>query len=352
MKAAAAIWSLLILSTAVSAQNPDPSKWMCRNLSESGGFVYQGETIFGTVACRATIQATGQLSPTSAPTPTSSSQPQQLAGQGTPVVSTAVTGRPSVTMFKHQTLGESWDDFMRITGAKLSPCTSDKPELALWCETFKKIDAGENATLTDNTPTASVSLVFAERKLVQVLAVGKADWAKSIAEFTQLYGAPDKQSSNSAAWSFADGGGIIVSDSSGNLFRATFYSKDAKPKDQETAASGVQPEPVQSATTSAAASPMTPVQSENLSAAELEEATHGSGKGVTITAGSPMGQAFAAGLANVNLAQYASIQLFTTESWIAFSAHLAHQQYRQFDPASLSQEETLRGLIVVALGGA
>jgi hypothetical protein len=65
-----------------------------------------------------------------------------------------------------------------------------------------------------------------------------------------------------------------------------------------------------------------------------------------------MGQAFAASLANVNLAQYASIQLFTRESWIAFSAQLAHRQYQQFNPATLPQEETLRGLIVVALGGA
>jgi hypothetical protein len=350
MKAATAIVFLLLFSTVASAQNPDPNKWMCRNLSESGGFVYQGETIFGSQACRAITQAAVQSTPTSAPTPASASQPQQPAVQVMPVAS-AVAGRPQVTTFKHQTLGESWDDFMRITGAKLSPCTSDKPELALWCETFKKIDAGENATLTDNTPVASVSLVFSERKLVQVLAVGKADWAKSIAEFTQLYGAPDTQTASSAAWSFADGGGISVSDSSGNLFRATFYSKDGKPKDQDTPAAGAQPEPVQSATSSAVGS-QAPAQSEYLSAAELEGATRGGGKGVTITAGSPMGQAFAASLANVNLAQYASIQLFTRESWIAFSAQLAHRQYQQFNPATLPQEETLRGLIVVALGGA
>jgi hypothetical protein len=158
-----------------------------------------------------------------------------------------------------------------------------------------------------------------------------------------LYGAPDTQTANSATWSFADGGGITASDPSGNHFRATVYSKDGKPKDQETAASGVQPQAVQSATISAGTS-VTPVTSEYLSAAELEGATQGSGKGVTITAGSTMDQAFAASLANVNLAQYASIQLFTTESWVAFRSHLAHQQYQQFDPATLSQEETLRGL--------
>jgi hypothetical protein len=94
------------------------------------------------------------------------------------------------------------------------------------------------------------------------------------------------------------------------------------------------------------------VQPNYLTFAEIQAAAHGSGKGVTITAGSTLGQAFAASLADVNLAQYASIQLFTTESWIAFRAQLAHRQYQQFDPTSLSQEETLRGLVVAALGGA
>jgi hypothetical protein len=57
MKTVTAILSLLILSGVASAQSPDPSKWMCRNLSDSGGFTYQGETIFGTQACRPIPQA-------------------------------------------------------------------------------------------------------------------------------------------------------------------------------------------------------------------------------------------------------------------------------------------------------
>ena len=50
----------LLLSTGLvaSAQNADPSKWMCRNLTDSGGFVYDGETIFGSRACRPIPQAT------------------------------------------------------------------------------------------------------------------------------------------------------------------------------------------------------------------------------------------------------------------------------------------------------
>jgi hypothetical protein len=57
MKTVTATLTLLMFSGVASAQNPDPSKWMCRNLSESGGFLYQGETIFGPQACRPIQQA-------------------------------------------------------------------------------------------------------------------------------------------------------------------------------------------------------------------------------------------------------------------------------------------------------
>src|SRR5580658_7370781 len=52
MKTVIATLSLLMVSSVASAQSADPSKWMCRNLADSGGFTYQGETIFGTQACR------------------------------------------------------------------------------------------------------------------------------------------------------------------------------------------------------------------------------------------------------------------------------------------------------------
>jgi hypothetical protein len=57
MKTVIATLSLLMVSSVASAQSPDPSKWMCRNLADSGGFTYQGETIFGTLACRPIQQA-------------------------------------------------------------------------------------------------------------------------------------------------------------------------------------------------------------------------------------------------------------------------------------------------------
>jgi hypothetical protein len=147
----------------------------------------------------------------------------------------AQTGKPQVTTFMHQTLGESMEDFMRISGAKM--CASQKPQAAQWCETFKKIQAGEKGVVTDSDGAASVSLVFAEKRLVQVLVQGKADWGKSIAEFTQKYGAPDVQTANAAEWAFGDGGGISVSNGQpGNLFTATFFSKDANPTEKKATA--------------------------------------------------------------------------------------------------------------------
>jgi hypothetical protein len=57
MKTAMASLLVLTFSGVAFAQSPDPSRWMCRNLSDSGGYTYQGETIFGTQACRPIPQA-------------------------------------------------------------------------------------------------------------------------------------------------------------------------------------------------------------------------------------------------------------------------------------------------------
>jgi hypothetical protein len=78
MKTIAAIFCLVACSSMATAQSPDPSKWMCRNLADSGGFTYQGETIVGTQACRPIPQAAvappaskqENTTPTSAPAPT------------------------------------------------------------------------------------------------------------------------------------------------------------------------------------------------------------------------------------------------------------------------------------------
>jgi len=79
MKTITAILCLLAFSGMASAQSPDPSKWMCRNLADSGGFTYQGETIFGTQACRPVPQAAAQSQPIAAsPTTVASSQTQSV----------------------------------------------------------------------------------------------------------------------------------------------------------------------------------------------------------------------------------------------------------------------------------
>ncbi len=96
MKTIPAVLCLLIFSGVASAQSPDPSKWMCRNLSDSGGFTYQGETIFGTQACRPVPQAqpvaasAASVAPVQAqPAPAPSQQPTapvQQPVQNAPVV--------------------------------------------------------------------------------------------------------------------------------------------------------------------------------------------------------------------------------------------------------------------------
>ena len=63
MKLSALVLAVPLFATAAHGQNPDPSKWMCRNTSESGGFVYQGETVFGNQACRPIQQSTPAASP-------------------------------------------------------------------------------------------------------------------------------------------------------------------------------------------------------------------------------------------------------------------------------------------------
>ncbi|MGA7225582.1 MAG: hypothetical protein WBX16_22180 [Candidatus Acidiferrales bacterium] len=90
MKTVTAVLSLLMLSSMASAQSPDPSKWMCRNLADSGGFTYQGETIFGTQACRPIPQGAPAV-PTAVPAP---KQDAKIVPTSNPVVSAAAPATP------------------------------------------------------------------------------------------------------------------------------------------------------------------------------------------------------------------------------------------------------------------
>jgi hypothetical protein len=92
MRTILAILCLLALSSVTSAQNPDPSKWMCRNLADSGGFLYQGESVFGTQACRPIPQA---ATATSAPSvATTAAAPQQDAPAASVTASPAIDAAP------------------------------------------------------------------------------------------------------------------------------------------------------------------------------------------------------------------------------------------------------------------
>ena len=73
MKSTKVIFSLLLFSGVASAQSSDPSKWMCRNLADSGTFLYQGEKISGSQACRLIPQAPLGTSGTGTATITSKS---------------------------------------------------------------------------------------------------------------------------------------------------------------------------------------------------------------------------------------------------------------------------------------
>jgi hypothetical protein len=94
MKTLTVTLTLLMFSGVASAQNPDPSKWMCRNLSESGGFLYQGETIFGSQACRP-VQQSAPAAPSAAPA-TPKQEPENTPVATVPVTASApATSQPS-----------------------------------------------------------------------------------------------------------------------------------------------------------------------------------------------------------------------------------------------------------------
>jgi hypothetical protein len=89
----------LMLASMASAQNPDPSKWMCRNLADSGGFTYQGESVFGTVACRpvqiSTPATSSPITPTGPSASGVSDSPKQDPASGGPPVADSANGTPA-----------------------------------------------------------------------------------------------------------------------------------------------------------------------------------------------------------------------------------------------------------------
>jgi len=92
MKTALAILCMTVFSNVASAQSPDPSKWMCRNLADSGGFLYQGESVFGTQACRPIPQTTAVIAPAAASV--AAAPQQEVAASSAPAPTPAVAAAP------------------------------------------------------------------------------------------------------------------------------------------------------------------------------------------------------------------------------------------------------------------
>jgi hypothetical protein len=101
MKTITAIFCLLAFSAVANAQSADPSKWMCRNLADSGGFVYQGESVFGTQACRPIPQAAVQPQLVT-PSPTPVAMVQSQSGNAAPQQSDSLVQQQSTPPVNRQ----------------------------------------------------------------------------------------------------------------------------------------------------------------------------------------------------------------------------------------------------------
>jgi hypothetical protein len=132
--------------------------------------------------------------------------------------------RPKATMFQHQTLGESFDDFMKLSGTKM--CNSADPQAPQWCDAFRKIaEIGEGQVKASNG-NIEATLIFSDKTLMQVVVRGPADYSQTALELNRLYGKPDVQSQASAVWNFEDGGGIALVNNSDPIL--TYFCKDAR----------------------------------------------------------------------------------------------------------------------------
>jgi hypothetical protein len=138
--------------------------------------------------------------------------------------------KPTTTTFLHQTLGESVDEFMRISGTNMCMGGILNGEQ---CQMLKKAAEGEAQVVSVNNPSALLTITFSDKKLVRISVGIKAGFSQSVSEFTQKYGQPDKRASTSATWLFADGGAITLNDQPGSMVSANYYSKEGR-EDQST----------------------------------------------------------------------------------------------------------------------
>lgn len=107
--------AVLILAGVCKAQTeqtPDPTKWMCRELAESGNFTYEGETVFGKQACRPIPQV-----------------PMQPAGAAKPKIGDEATATikppaPAGLQVGRHLIGETVSDFETLNKVKVAGTTA------------------------------------------------------------------------------------------------------------------------------------------------------------------------------------------------------------------------------------
>jgi hypothetical protein len=110
MKTFTTLVLVLMFAAVASAQSPDPSKWMCRNLSDSGGFLYQGETIFGSQACRPIPQA--PMQPVATPpaiTPQAQAAPAPVPAQAPTPNAPVVKAQQPRVFLQSASHGNTWN---------------------------------------------------------------------------------------------------------------------------------------------------------------------------------------------------------------------------------------------------
>jgi hypothetical protein len=141
---------------------------------------------------------------------------------------TEMAKKPQVTRYDRHTLGETIEDFMRISGTEMCRSAALQPKE---CEKLKQIDAGKDAEVTQGFPYATVSWLFVQRTLVQViLRTSMRDWEAELARTEQqLYGPPDIRTARSVTWLFKDGGEITLGRDQNNFVNERYFSKETAP---------------------------------------------------------------------------------------------------------------------------
>ena len=138
MKTTTVILSLFMFSGVVSAQSADTSKWVCRNLADSGYFLYEGESIFGSQACRPIPQAAPAVSTATLP---SAVTKVETSKQDTPIANSVAALAPSAA--QATTTAPAKEAPVSIEAPKLNASNANSGFPSRW----KSMTSGNDRTL-------------------------------------------------------------------------------------------------------------------------------------------------------------------------------------------------------------